>query len=117
MPAAGAHMGDGWETRRRRAEGHDWCIVQLGTRGVIEKVEVDTRHFKGNYPDRFSLEVADGDAGWSELVPETKLLPDHVHVVEVADAPPCTHARFNIHPDGGVSRLRLHGRPASSTDG
>jgi allantoicase len=21
---------DGWETRRRRTEGHDWCVIALG---------------------------------------------------------------------------------------
>ena len=25
---------DGWETRRRRTPGHDWCIVKLGLPGV-----------------------------------------------------------------------------------
>src|SRR5690606_20614401 len=27
MPGRGVNMGDGWETRRRREPGHDWCIV------------------------------------------------------------------------------------------
>ena len=42
-------MGDGWETRRRREPGHDWILVRLGATAEIEKVEVDTAHFKGNY--------------------------------------------------------------------
>ncbi|HEX9614652.1 MAG TPA: allantoicase, partial [Bacteroidota bacterium] len=24
---------DGWETRRKRTPGHDWCILQLGLAG------------------------------------------------------------------------------------
>jgi allantoicase len=33
---------DGWETRRRRTEGNDWCIVQLGLPGVIKAIEVSS---------------------------------------------------------------------------
>src|SRR5260370_26239255 len=46
---------DGWETRRRRTPGHDWCVVRLGLAGIIRRVVVETRGFKGNYPGRFSL--------------------------------------------------------------
>ena len=52
----GKNMGDGWETRRRREPGHDWILVRLGATAEIEKIEVDTAHFKGNYPDRCSLQ-------------------------------------------------------------
>jgi allantoicase len=58
MPGRAGHMGDGWETRRRREPGNDWCIIALGHLGIIKKVEVDTAHFKGNYPDRCSLQAA-----------------------------------------------------------
>jgi len=34
----------------------------------------------------------------------------HVFADELADCGAVTHARFNIYPDGGVSRLRLYGR-------
>ena len=43
-------MGDGWETARRRGPGNDWVIIALGQPGVIERAEIDTAHFKGNYP-------------------------------------------------------------------
>ena len=56
MPGRGINMGDGWETKRRRGPGHDWAILKLGKAGFIEQIEVDTHHFKGNYPDRFSIE-------------------------------------------------------------
>jgi len=41
---------DGWESRRRRTPGHDWCVVQLGLRGIIREVDIDTNHFLGNHP-------------------------------------------------------------------
>src|SRR5262245_48969617 len=56
MPGRAANMGDGWETRRRRGPGNDWVILRLGARGTVRRVEVDTNHFKGNYPDTCSLE-------------------------------------------------------------
>jgi allantoicase len=33
-------MGDGWETKRRRAPGFDWCILALGQAGLIEKLKL-----------------------------------------------------------------------------
>ena len=58
MPGRGVNMGDGWETRRRREPGHDWCIVALTRPGVLSAIEVDTCHFKGNFPDRCSMQAA-----------------------------------------------------------
>ena len=120
MPGRGKNMGDGWETKRRRGPGHDWVVVELGTEGRIEHLVVDTHHFKGNYPDRFSLDgcrfVAAGQAfetdqqDWRALVGETKLQAHTRHKFEVGRSEePVTHVRLNIFPDGGVSRLRLHG--------
>jgi allantoicase len=122
MPGRGIHMGDGWETRRRRGPGHDWVILKLGVPGTIRRVEVDTAHFKGNYPDRCSLEACNAAAGlgddffeaqkfWKELLPETRLKADSRHLFRnVNDVGRATHVRFHIYPDGGVSRLRLFGR-------
>ena len=42
-------MGDGWETRRRREPGNDWIIIKLGAAGCVDKIEVDTAYFKGNF--------------------------------------------------------------------
>ena len=119
QPGRGKNMGDGWETRRRRGPGHDWCVLQLGCRGVIDSIEVDTAHFRGNYPDRCSIEIADVADGadpehatWTTILEEARLQPDHLHRFDVAVDAPVTHARLCIYPDGGVSRLRLHGRPA-----
>jgi allantoicase len=126
LPGRGVDMGDGWETRRRREPGHDWCIIALSRPGTIDAIEVDTAHFKGNYPDRCSLQAAlvteEGTVeslvtqsmSWPMLMPEQPLHPDKqiLFVEQVADLGPVSHVRFNIHPDGGVSRLRLRGRPA-----
>ncbi|HEV7890965.1 MAG TPA: allantoicase [Pyrinomonadaceae bacterium] len=123
MPGRGADMGDGWETKRRRGPGHDWCVIQLGARGTVRRVEVDTAHFKGNFPESCSLEVCTGqeqrlapgesykDEDWRELLPRTKLQAHtrHFFEEELADAGEVTHVRFRIYPDGGVSRLRLYG--------
>src|SRR6187402_841131 len=50
---------DGWESRRQRTPGQDWCVVELGIRGVIRGVNVDTRFFTGNYPSHCSIEAID----------------------------------------------------------
>ncbi len=122
MPGRGVNMGDGWETRRRREPGNDWVILALGHSGEIKAIEVDTAHFKGNYPDRCSIQAAYVSGGtedslvtqsmfWRELLPAQKLEMDAVHrfETEVLDLGPITHVRLNIIPDGGVSRLRMYG--------
>jgi allantoicase len=124
-PGRGADMGDGWETRRRREPGADWVIVRLGHPGTIREVEVDTAHFRGNYPDRVSLQAAlaadatveslpSASEGWPVLLPEQKLRADaaHRYARELLATGPVSHVRMTIHPDGGVSRLRLFGTVA-----
>ncbi len=114
---------DGWETRRRREPGHDWCVIALGIPGVIERVTVDTSFFTGNYPEEFSLEAcgvgADdrlSESAWTEIIPITRLEGDSTATFEVADSQRVTHARLNIHPDGGVARLRVEGEPIPGMD-
>ena len=120
MPGDATHMGDGWETKRRRGSGHDWTIVRLGAEGTIRRVEVDTRHFKGNAPGACSIDAVRiddrqpiEDAAWRELLPRTPLQPHarHRFEEELAGLGHVTHARLNIFPDGGIARLRLYGRP------
>jgi len=113
MPGPGRSMADGWETRRRRAPGHDWVTVRLAVEGIVHRVEVDTSHFKGNYPDACSLEVSlTGEEGsWTEVLGQYKLQAHthHTFEQELDAAPAARFARFHIYPDGGVSRLRLFG--------
>ena len=126
MPGRSENMGDGWETKRRRGAGYDWIILKLGLPGTIRKIEVDTNHFKGNYPDTCSIEgcVAPdartedlATAEWREILPMTKLQAHTRHFFEKELSPidGCTHVRLNIYPDGGVSRLRVWGTAGSMT--
>ncbi|MGB9404328.1 MAG: allantoicase [Candidatus Acidiferrales bacterium] len=122
MPGPSRMMSDGWETRRRRGEGHDWVIVKLGLRGTIRRVEVSTSHFKGNFPEGCSLEtsLAAGTSGpddaspWQPLLVRTQLRPNALHVFrkELLDHSAASHLRLNIFPDGGVARLRVWGIPS-----
>jgi allantoicase len=111
---------DGWETRRRRTPGHDWCIVRLGMPGIVRGVVVDTSYFRGNYPEQCSLDgcAVDGtpsadslarDHAWREILPKTSLQGDSRNEIAVEHDAPVTHVRLNIFPDGGVARLRVHG--------
>ncbi|HEU4348005.1 MAG TPA: allantoicase [Actinoplanes sp.] len=107
---------DGWETRRRREPGHDWAVVRLGVPAVIRGVVVDTAFFTGNYPEYCSVEAASAEGypdveelTWTEIVPRSPLKGDTRNPFAVASEESFTHVRLNIHPDGGVARLRVHG--------
>jgi allantoicase len=112
---------DGWETRRRRTPGHDWCVVRLGVPGIVSAVTVDTRHFRGNHPEACSVEAAAlagdptaarlrGDAvTWETVVPQRPLIADTENEFPAASEARFTHVRLSIFPDGGVARLRVWG--------
>ena len=120
----GINMGDGWETRRRREPGNDWIILKLGAPGFVDKIEVDTAYFKGNYPDKCSLQAAFVTNGtdqsvitqsmfWDEMMAPSKLEADTQAYFEgnaILMKTPVTHLRLNIHSDGGASRFRVFGR-------
>jgi allantoicase len=123
-PAAFGPRGkvyDGWETRRRREPGFDFAIVRLGARSVLEGVVVDTAHFTGNYPPRVGIDLVDLDgypsvarlleADWRPLVPVSPVRGDTANALPATEARAATHVRLTLHPDGGVARLRVHGRP------
>ncbi|WP_438293800.1 allantoicase [Streptomyces sp. HUAS TT7] len=133
-PERFGHKGkimDGWETRRRRGadadhvfpapEDHDWALVRLGAPGVIKGIVVDTAHFRGNYPQRISVQatavegspspeqlLAD-DVKWDELVPPTPVRGHAENGFDITTGRRYTHVRLCQHPDGGVARLRVHG--------
>jgi allantoicase len=127
-PGRAPNMGDGWETRRRRGPGHDWILLRLADRGSVGLVEIDTNHFKGNYPDRAELYGLDaGDSritdlisrdDWTTILPTTKLAAHTRHFFrdEVESRGPFTHLVLRIYPDGGVSRLRIWGLRADDGD-
>jgi allantoicase len=110
---------DGWESRRKRGPGHDWCLVRLGVRGVIKAVDIDTNHFLGNHPPYASLEATraplDADvagleaADWTEILPQSPLRPGSQNLFVVSSSEAYTHLRLRIYPDGGVARLKVWG--------
>jgi allantoicase len=124
FPGRAEHMGEGWETRRKRGPGHDWLILRLAGSANIQSIEVDTHHFKGNFPDACSIEGAmigkkllacdfrDQSHQWTEILPKHKLKADFAHKFssELKSLnQKFDHIRLNIYPDGGVSRLRIMG--------
>ncbi|NNH86385.1 allantoicase [Acinetobacter terrae] len=124
-PGRGINMGDGWETKRRRAPGFDWCILALGQSGHIEKIDIDTAHFKGNFPAQVSIQaIYVEDATDQQLIPQSMFWPfllevqdmqmDHIHtfVEEILKQEKISHIRINMIPDGGISRIRLWGKVA-----
>ncbi len=125
-PGRAANMGDGWETARRRGPGHDWAVIQLGRPGKVQKIEVDTLHFKGNYPASCTVRatyspgvdpklLTDPDHEWSTLVENSPLYADVNHIFEqnIEDIGVISHVMLEIYPDGGVGRFRVHGEPVS----
>ncbi len=124
LPGRGVGMADGWETRRRREPGFDWVILKLGHPGRIQHIEVDTAHFKGNYPHQVSFNAAllpdaphDDLVGrclfWPSLLGPRLLEADQIaRFDELEDLGNVSHVRMNIHPDGGISRVRLFGKAA-----
>ncbi|AXE77925.1 allantoicase [Streptomyces atratus] len=122
---------DGWETRRRRGadaahpfpapEEHDWALIRLGAPGIIRGIVVDTAHFRGNYPQRVSIqatavegspgpaELLADDVKWEEIVPPTPVRGHAANGFEITGGRRCTHVRLRQHPDGGIARLRVHG--------
>jgi len=139
-PGRGRNMGEGWETARQshrppvfeedeatgliKLPGSDHAVIRLGVPGHVVEVEVDTQHFRGNYPESCRIDAAyspdsdDVDAmAWRELLPRTRLGPDQSHLFslpqrQLADCGTITHAKLTIFPDGGVMRLRLRGQAA-----
>lgn len=112
---------DGWESRRKRVPGHDWCILRLGVPGRIRGVDIDTAHFLGNHPPYASLEAINAPPGmdlqalrttavWTEIVAPMPLQRGSHNLAAVHALGRFTHVRLRIYPDGGVARLRVYGR-------
>jgi allantoicase len=119
---------DGWESRRSRIPGHDWCILRLGAPGRICGLDIDTSYFLGNHPPFASLDgtVAPADATpeqlrdeatWTPLLPPTPLQRGSHNLAAVQDPRTWTHVRLHMHPDGGIARLRVYGDPTPATTG
>ena len=119
---------DGWESRRKRTLGHDWCIIKLGASGIIRGLDIDTNHFLGNHPPFASVEVCnlEGDpspdllqtekAEWVEILPKSHLNAGSQNFFEISNDKIWTHLRLNIYPDGGVARLKVYGEVYKNWD-
>ncbi len=110
-------MGEGWETQRRRDDGHDWAVVRLAAAARPQVVEVDTSSFVLNASAQLELwgcrsETSPDphDAPWFPVLARTRLQPDTRHRFRVPPGPEMTHVRLDAFPDGGISRLRVHGQ-------
>ncbi len=111
---------DGWESRRKRTEGHDWAIIKLGAEGIIKGFDIDTNHFLGNHPPFASVEAINlgnenlfwskaDELEWDEILPKSPLEPGSQHFFEIDSDTIYTHVRLHIYPDGGVARFRVYG--------
>ena len=123
-PGVGVNMGDGWETRRSRGKNFDWIIIKFGMPGILNKLEIDTHHFKGNYPESFTVQSAlisnkskskkilKNSKRWKLLLGKTKLKPHKKHSFKskTFKKNKVNYLRINIFPDGGISRVRAFGQ-------
>jgi allantoicase len=124
LPGRGVDMGDGWETKRTRGEHVDWTIIKLGTKGIVEKIVIDTAHFSGNFPQKVQVFAIDwegadepkfDDGKWVEVLSPQKTGPDVEHFYEgdvLKDVKDRTysHMKLVMIPDGGIKRFRAFGR-------
>ena len=122
-PGKAKNMGDGWETRRSRGKNFDWLIIKFGKSGLIKKLEIDTHHFKGNYPDTCSIQTANivknvsnnfivrNSKKWKYILNKSKLSANKKHVFKkfLLRRNKENLLRINIYPDGGISRIRAFG--------
>ena len=122
-PGKAKNMGDGWETRRRRSKGNDWLILNSIDGNSIDKIEISTHHFKGNYPSYCSLQAAylpsknskqivSSSNKWKYLLKNTKLSANKTHRFKnsLMKKDKINHIKINIFPDGGISRFRIFGK-------
>jgi allantoicase len=119
---------DGWESRRKRVPGYDWCIIQLGASGVIKGFDIDTNFFLGNHPPFASIEACCVDANtsiedlqsnkvsWVEVLAKSPLNPGSQNFYGINNDNIWTHLRLNIYPDGGVARLKVYGEVFKNWD-
>ena len=112
---------DGWESRRKRTPGHDYCVIRLGVPGTIRGFDIDTSYFTGNFPPQASIEVCVSEIdtpedGWVEMLGKTELAGDAHHFLPIDNDSVWTHVRLHIYPDGGIASLRIYGEiPADFT--
>ena len=124
-PGKAKNMGDGWETRRRRDKGFDWLILNSIKGEKIDKIEISTHHFKGNYPShcslqaayitgrRSSLAIVKSSNKWKFLMEKVNLSANKTHIFQnkLMKNTKINFIKINIFPDGGISRFKIFGKP------
>ena len=169
--ALGVDMGDGWETARHPHRPTvvtkdpvtglqdtplmDWAVLKLGLGGImaqegssngkggVERIIIDTRHFKGNFPESVKIDAccchdlsddevcasaaaiddnSSSGVEWFPLLKRTALSADAEHEflrdsgkILVNSRRGVTHIRVSIYPDGGLSRVRVYGCPSNNS--
>ncbi len=121
-PQRAQNMGDGWETRRRRGEGYDWAVIKLAHPGLVKFIHIDTLHFKGNFPATCAVRsiyapgaskkyLSNPETAWNTLLPKSTMQADSDHEFrnEINHIGMTSHVKLEMHPDGGVGRLRVYG--------
>lgn len=107
LPGRGQNMGDGWETKRSRVPNHsDHVVIRLGHKGHLLKAEIDTSHYKGNYPNKIILkattsdkEVPDASAEWITLIEPSSVGPHDQFYFDLPHTDKTfTHAKIIIVP-------------------
>jgi allantoicase len=128
LPGRSTNMGGGWETRRRRTPGSDWCVIRLGRRGRVHHLDLDTHFFKGNAPQAVLVEYLDAEglpadaiasrlpdaAAWKTLVERSAVSQHRRHRLVPMRGVNASHLRVHIFPHGGVNRLRAFGEAADT---
>jgi allantoicase len=112
---------DGWLTRRRRQPGFEWLTLTLAQPGLVEGCEVDFRHLDGDHPESLSIDACMLPLRtpvnrftvdkflWTQIMPAMWVAPNAVNRFEIHSPYRYTHLRFNLHPDGGIARLKVWG--------
>ena len=109
---------DGWESRRSygRDNGRefDWCIIKLGIAGIVRGVDVDTNFFKGNAPEKISIEACfatkpDEHTQWFTLISAAPVAAHSQNLFEIESPKKWNHLRLNMFPDGGIARFKVYG--------
>ncbi|MBB4930333.1 allantoicase [Lipingzhangella halophila] len=116
-PGLPRSMGEGWENARRRDGGNDWVELGLAGCGEVRLLELDTSYFLYNAPGAARVRGCDetvsdpaDEGSWFSVLERTDLLPDTRHRFVVPDPRPTTRLHVDVFPDGGLARVRAHGR-------
>ena len=105
-------------------EGYDWLILNPINGEKIEKIEISTHHFKGNFPSQCSLQAAyvankksppsivKNSAKWKFLLHKVNLSGNKTHIFKnkLMKNDKINFVKINIFPDGGISRFKIFGK-------